>query len=100
MDHLFLERSLTVFIMQNFRMPAHFAVINQTEQRKIQGGGPVGDALSNFFENLHLTDIYRGSSVIAISFTFVPALLFTVVRSVIGLGQELVGGIFDMLDQF
>lgn len=86
--------------MQNFRMPAHYAAISRSEQRMIQGGGPVSDALADFFESLHLTDIYRGSSVIAISFTFVPALLFTAVRAVIGLGQELVGGIFDMFQQF
>lgn len=86
--------------MQTFRMPAHYAAISKSELHMIQGGGPVGDALANFFENLQLTDIYRGSSVITISFTFVPALLFTLVRSVIGLGQELVGGIFDMMDQF
>ena len=68
-------------------MPAHYAAIGTSEQRVIQGGGPVSDALVDFMDNLHLTDIYRGSSVIAISFTFVPALLFTAVRAVIGLSQ-------------
>lgn len=86
--------------MQNLRMPAHYASISKPEQRMIQGGGPVSDALGSFFESLHLTDIYRGSSVIAISFTFVPALLFTAVRAVFTLSQELVGGIFDMFKQF
>lgn len=86
--------------MRNLRMPAHYAAISTPEQRTIQGGGPVSDALGDFFESLHLTDIYRGSSVIAISFTFVPALLFTAVRAVFNLSQELVGGIFDMFQQF
>lgn len=86
--------------MQNLRMPAHYAAIETSEQRMIQGGGPVSDALADFVENLHLTDIYRGSSVITISFTFVPALLFTAVRAVIGLSQELAGGILDMFMQF
>lgn len=85
--------------MQNLRMPAHYASIGKEEQRMIQGGGPVKDALVDFLDSLHLTDIYRGSSVIAISFTFVPALLFTAVSSVISLGQELVGGIMDMFQQ-
>ena len=86
--------------MQNLRMPAHYAAIGTSEQRVIQGGGPVSDALVDFMDNLHLTDIYRGSSVIAISFTSVPALLFTAVRAVIGLSQELAGGILDMFMQF
>ena len=86
--------------MQNLRMPAHYAAIGTSEQRVIQGGGPVSDALVDFMDNLHLTDIYRGSSVITISFTFVPALLFTAVRAVIGLSQELAGGILDMFMQF
>ena len=86
--------------MQSVRMPAHYAAIGTSEQRVIQGGGPVSDALVDFMDNLHLTDIYRGSSVIAISFTFVPALLFTAVRAVIGLSQELAGGILAMFMQF
>ena len=85
--------------MQNLRMPAHYASIDLSEQRMIQGGGIVMDALGDFLDSLHLTDIYRGSSVIAISFTFVPALLFTAARAVVELGQELVGGVFDMFKQ-
>ena len=85
--------------MQNLRMPAHYAEISRSEQRMIQGGGPVSDALVDFLDSLHLTDFYRGSSVLAISFTFVPALLFTAVRSGISLGQELVTGIFDLFQQ-
>lgn len=85
--------------MQNLRMPAHYAEITPSEQRTIQGGGPVQDALVDFLDSLHLTDFYRGSSVFAISFTFVPALLFTAVRAVFNLSQELVGGMFDLFEQ-
>ena len=85
--------------MQNLRMPAHYAAIQTSEQRMIQGGGPVSDALVSFAESLHLTDIYRGSSVFTISFTFVPALLFTAVCAVLDLGQELVEGIYHIIQQ-
>ena len=64
--------------MQNLRMPAHYAAIGTSEQRVIQGGGPVSDALVDFMDNL----------------------LFTAVRAVIGLSQELAGGILDMFMQF
>ena len=81
--------------MRNLRMPAHYAEIDQTEQRVISGG----DAIGAFLDSLHLTDFYRGSSVFSITFTFVPALLFTAVRTIYDLGQELVGGFFDLIRQ-
>ncbi len=81
--------------MRNLRMPAHYAEIDQTEQRVISGG----DAIGAFLDSLHLTDFYRGSSVFSITFTFVPALLFTAVRTIYDLGQELVGGFFDLIWQ-
>ena len=85
--------------MQNLRMPAHYAAISSDELPSIQGGGPVSDAVGAFLDSLHLTDIYRGSSVFTISFTFVPALLFTAVCAVLDLGQELVEGIYHIIQQ-
>ena len=85
--------------MQNLRMPARYVPVRPDEMRGIQGGGPVGDAVGAFLDSLHLTDFYRGSSVITISFTFVPALLFTAVRAVFGLAQELVEGIYHIIQQ-
>ena len=77
---------------RSLHMPAHYAPIDPAEQRAIQGGGPVSDAVVAFLDSLHLTDFYRGSSVLTFSFTFVPALFFTAVRAVFGLGQELAEG--------
>ena len=85
--------------MQKFRMPAHYAPIDRDEQRAILGGGPVSDAVGAFLDSLLLADFYRGSSVLAISFTFVPALLFTAVRAVWQLGNELVTGLYDLVNQ-
>ena len=85
--------------MQNLRMPAHCAPIDPSEQRALTGGGPVTEAVGAFLDSLHLTDFYRGSSVLAFSFTFVPALFFTAARAVFGLGQELAEGIYNILQQ-
>ena len=85
--------------MQNLRMPAHCAPIDPAEQRALTGGGPVTEAVGAFLDSLHLTDFYRGSSVFTISFTFVPALLFTAVCAVLDLGQELVEGIYHIIQQ-
>lgn len=85
--------------MRNLRLPAHCTAIDPAEQRNIQGGGPVSEAVGAFLDTLHLTDFYRGSSVLTISFTFVPALFFTAVRAVFGLGQELAEGIYNIFQQ-
>ena len=50
--------------MRNLRLPAHYAAIDPAEQRDIQGGGPVTQAVTAFLDSLHLTDFYRGSSVL------------------------------------
>ena len=84
---------------RSLHMPAHYAAIDPAEQRAIQGGGPVSDAVVAFLDGLHLTDFYRGSSVLTFSFTFVPALFFTAVRAVFGLGQELAEGICNIFQQ-
>ena len=85
--------------MQNLHMPAHYGEIGEDEQRRIQGGGPLSDAIVDFLDSLHLTDFYRGSSVLTFSFTFVPALFFTAVRAVFDLGQELAEGIYNIFQQ-
>ena len=85
--------------MQNLRMPAHYAQIGKDEQRMIQGGGPISDAMVAFLDSLHLTEFHRGSSVFAISFTFVPALLFTAIRMVFELGEEVIDGVYSIFQQ-
>ena len=45
------------------------------------GGGPLGDALDLFFSNLRLDDLFFSGGLISLSFTFVPMLLFNVVKT-------------------
>ena len=41
---------------RSLHMPAHYAAIDPAEQRAIQGGGPVSDAVVAFLDSLHLTN--------------------------------------------
>ena len=62
--------------MKNLQMPH-----SEEEQRSISGGGPLGDALDLFFNNLRLDDLFFSGGLISLSFTFVPMLLFNVVKT-------------------
>lgn len=66
--------------MKDLQMPHSYAMIPENEQTSISGGGPLGDALNVFFDNLHLDDLFFGGGLISFSFTFVPMLLFNVVK--------------------
>ncbi len=85
--------------MQNLQLPAHYAEIRPQELCSITGGGEIGDAIGGFFDSLQLTDYRRGGSIFTVTFTFVPALLFTAVRSIYRLGNELVEGVVNIFQQ-
>ena len=67
--------------MKNLQMPHSYASVPEEELYSISGGGPLGDALDLFFSNLRLDDIFFGGGLISFSFTFVPLLLFNVVKT-------------------
>lgn len=67
--------------MKELRLPYSYAALPETEQRMVSGGGELGDALGNFFDNMHLDDLFFGSGLISFSITFVPMLLFNVVKT-------------------
>lgn len=67
--------------MKNLQMPHSYISVSEEEQRSISGGGPLGDALDLFFNNLRLDDLFFSGGLISLSFTFVPMLLFNVVRT-------------------
>lgn len=85
--------------MQNLRMPAHYAEIPQQEQRTVQGGGVVSDALGNFFSNIELMDVVLGSSVLFVSFTFAPQLFFEAARVVFDFAVEITEGLHNLVGQ-
>ena len=67
--------------MKNLQMPHSYISVSEEELRSISGGGPLGDALDLFFSNLHLDDLFFSGGLISLSFTFVPMLLFNVVKT-------------------
>ena len=67
--------------MKNLQLPSSYAMISEEEQRSVCGGGELRDALDDFFQNMHLDDFFFGSGLISFSFTFVPMLLFKVVKT-------------------
>ena len=70
--------------MKNLQMPHSYISVSEEELRSISGGGPLGDALDLFFSNLRLDDLFFSGGLISLSFTFVPMLLFNVVKTGFG----------------
>ena len=77
--------------MKDLQLPHTYAFVSEEEQCSISGGGPLGDALDQFFTNLHLDDFFFGGGLISFSFTFVPMLLFNVVKT----GFKFMTGAYD-----
>lgn len=83
--------------MKTLQMPASYAALSEQEQRCAIGGGELTDALGSFFSSIHLDDFIFGNAFIALSFTFVPALLFNVVRVGFGLVKAISHNISGLL---
>lgn len=66
--------------MKRLQMPSSYASLSKEEQLTAFGGGELGDAVGSFFDNLHINDFFFESGLISFSFTFVPMLLFRVVK--------------------
>ena len=67
--------------MNQLQMPHSYAALSEAEQTGISGGGPLGDALNDFFGHLHLDDFFWGGGLISLSFSFMPMLLFRVITT-------------------
>ena len=67
--------------MKNLQMPHSYASVPEEELYSIVGGGPLGDALDLFFNNLRLHDFCFSGGLISVSVTVVPLLLFNVVKA-------------------
>ncbi len=53
------------------------------------GGSEFGDAVGSFFDNLHFNDFFWNGGLISFSFTFVPMLLFRVIKTGVQTGIKL-----------
>lgn len=67
--------------MERLRMPSSCAMIPDEELAEIIGGGELQDAWNTFTDHLHFDDIFYQGGLISISISFVPMLLFKVVRA-------------------
>ena len=75
--------------MKKLQMPHSYAAVSEAEQAGISGGGPLGDALDLFFGNFQIDDLFFGGGLISFSFSFVPMLLFNVVKTGFDVGMDL-----------
>jgi len=79
--------------MKELYLPASYASLSEAERRAIDGGGELKDAAGGFFDNVHLDDFSLHRSFISVSFTFVPFLLFNLVKVGFGVIQTVSGNI-------
>ena len=56
-------------------------MLSEEEQRTVSGGGEFKDAVNEFLDHLHLQDLILGRGLISFSISFVPMMLFTVVKT-------------------
>ena len=52
--------------MKNLQMPHSYASVPEEELYSISGGGPLGDALDLFFNNLRLDDFFFSGGLISV----------------------------------
>lgn len=67
--------------MKSIRMPSSYAVITEEEKSRLGGGGPFRDAWDSFTDHLHFSDFFFGGGLLTVSISFVPTLLFNVVKA-------------------
>ena len=79
--------------MKKLQLPASYAALSPEEQRTAFGGSEFGDAVGSFFDNLHFGDFFWEGGLLSFSFTFVPLLLFNVVKT----GFNFVVGAYDTI---
>lgn len=67
--------------MKKLQLPSSYAALSPEEQCAAFGGSEFGDAVGSFFDNLHFNDFFWNGGLISFSFTFVPMLLFRVIKT-------------------
>ena len=66
--------------MKKLQLPSSYAALSPEEQC---------DAVGSFFDNLHFNDFFWNGGLISFSFTFVPMLLFRVIKTGVQTGIKL-----------
>ena len=73
--------------MKKLQLPSSYAALSPEEQCAAFGGSEFGDAVGSFFDNLHFNDFFWNGGLISFSFTFVPMLLFRVIKTGVQTGN-------------
>lgn len=67
--------------MKHIQMPSSYAVVTKEECDLLGGGGAFRDAWNSFADHLHFNDFFMGGGLLSFSISFVPMLLFNVVKA-------------------
>lgn len=67
--------------MTRIQMPSSYAVVTEEEKSLVEGGGAFKDAWNSFTDHLHFNDFFFGGGLLSVSISFVPMLLFNVVKT-------------------
>ena len=79
--------------MKPLHLPASYARLSEQEARETIGGGDFRTAWNTFTDNLHFGDFVMGGGLLSFSISFVPMLLFNVIRT----GYRVAEGIYDAI---
>ncbi len=85
--------------MKSIHMPAQYALISSQEQTVISGGSTVSDAVSDFIDGIDILDLLFTSSVLFVSFTFMPQLLTNAAKAIYEFGQDIAQSVRDAIGQ-
>ena len=75
--------------MKKLQLPSSYAALSPEEQRAAFGGSEFGNAVGSFFDSLHFNDFFWDGGLISFSFTFVPMLLFRMIKAGVQTGIKL-----------
>ena len=67
--------------MKHLCFPASYARLSEEEQCETIGGSDFRSAWNTFTDNLHFGDFSMGGGLLSFSISFVPMLLFNVIRT-------------------
>ena len=75
--------------MNKLQLPSSYTALSPEEQRAAFGGSEFGDAVGSCFDNLHFGDFFWEGGLSSFSFTFVPMLLFRMIKAGVQTGIKL-----------
>lgn len=67
--------------MKRIQMPSSYAVVPDGEKALLGGGGAFRDVWTSFTDHLRFTDFFFRGGLLSLSISFIPKLLFNVVKA-------------------